>query len=73
MNKSAKLDPELIADGEQRMLTGIQLFEYACDVTLAGIRHQNPDATPEECEQILRKRLEWNRSREQSERAERRS
>jgi hypothetical protein len=28
-------------------------------VTLAGIRHQNPEASEEKCREILRKRREW--------------
>ncbi len=44
---------------EDKVLAGQQLFESACRVTLAGIRHQNPGASEEECREILRQRLEW--------------
>ena len=44
---------------EDKVLAGQQLFESACRVTLAGIRHQNPGASEQECREILRKRLEW--------------
>jgi hypothetical protein len=44
---------------EDKVLAGQQLFEAACRVTLAGIRHQNPGASEEQCWEILRKRLEW--------------
>ncbi len=42
---------------EQKILAGQQLFEGACRMTLAGIRNQNPDASEEECREILRQRL----------------
>ena len=40
------------------MLAGEELFEYACAITLAGIRNQFPDASEEECLRILEERLE---------------
>jgi len=33
-------------------------------VTLAGIRNQNPNASEEECWEILRRRLEWQKKLE---------
>ena len=44
---------------EDKVRAGQQLFEAACRVTLAGIRNQNPNATEEECWELLRRRLEW--------------
>ena len=44
---------------EDKVRAGQQLFEAACRVTLAGIRNQNPNATEQECWEILRRRLEW--------------
>ena len=49
------------------MLAGISLFRYACEVTLAGIRHQHPELSEQECEEILRCRLKEAREREQKE------
>jgi hypothetical protein len=46
---------------EDKVLAGQQLFESACLITLAGIRNQNPGATEEECREILRRRLEWQK------------
>ncbi len=53
---------------EAKFLAGEELFEYACSITLEGIRNQNPDFTPEECRRELNRRLEW---REEMERRER--
>jgi hypothetical protein len=53
--------------GEEKLLAGQQLFEYACEITLAGIRHQNPGISEEQCRVILRERLAWRRRMEQLE------
>ena len=42
---------------EDKLLAGEELFDYACSITLAGIRNQFPDATEEECRRILEERL----------------
>ena len=42
---------------EEKFLLGEELFEYACSITLAGIRHQNPNFTEDECQQELERRL----------------
>jgi hypothetical protein len=47
---------------EEKFLAGEELFKMACEVTLAGIRNENPGATEAECQQILEERLrlgEW--------------
>ena len=49
---------------EQKVLAGQRLFEAACRITLAGIRHQFPDASEERCREILRERLRWQRKLE---------
>ena len=36
-------------DPTDKILAGQRLFESACRITLAGIRHQNPGASEEEC------------------------
>ena len=43
----------------EKVLAGQQLFESACRITLAGIQNQNPEATEEQCREILRQRLDW--------------
>jgi hypothetical protein len=43
---------------EDKLLAGEELFEYACSITLAGIRNQFPKATEAECRRILEARLE---------------
>ncbi len=49
-----------------KILAGQRLFESACRITLAGIRHQNPAASEDECLEILRQRLELQRRLEQT-------
>lgn len=47
---------------EEKFVAGQELFEMACEVTLAGIRNENPGATEAECQRILEDRLrlgEW--------------
>jgi hypothetical protein len=43
---------------EEKLLAGEELFEYACSITLAGIRNQFPGISEEECLRILEERLE---------------
>ena len=43
---------------EEKLLAGEELFEYACAITLAGIRNQFPDLSEAECLQLLEQRLE---------------
>lgn len=42
---------------EQKVLAGPRLFESACQMTVAGIRHDFPDADEARVQQILRERL----------------
>jgi hypothetical protein len=51
---------------EDKFLAGEELFEYACSITLAGIRNQFSEATETECRRMLAARLEL---RERMERA----
>ena len=47
---------------EDKFLAGEELFRMACEVTLAGIRSENPGATEADCQRILQDRLrlgEW--------------
>jgi len=48
----------------EKALAGQRLFEAACRVTLAGIRHQFPDASDARCREILRERLDLQRRME---------
>jgi hypothetical protein len=42
---------------EEKLLLGERLFRWACEITLAGIRHQHPGAGEPECQRILRERI----------------
>ncbi len=42
---------------EEKLLAGEELFEYACSITLAGIRQQFPTVSEQECCRILEDRL----------------
>ncbi len=48
--------------GEQRLQIALDLHALCCDVAREGIRRQFPDATEEEVERQLRRRLEIGRS-----------
>ena len=52
---------------EEKLLAGPRLFEFACRVARDGIRHQHPDATDEQVEEILLQRLAWRRRLEENE------
>jgi hypothetical protein len=43
---------------EDKFRLGGDLFEMACQVTLSGIRSQNPGATEAECLKILQDRID---------------
>ncbi len=49
---------------EDKLLAGQELFEAACEITLAGIRHQNPGISEERAREILRNRLKLGRKLE---------
>ena len=51
---------------EEKFLAGEELFEWACSITLAGIRNENPEFSEEDCKRELERRLEL---REKMERA----
>ncbi len=44
--------------GQERLKIALDLHEFACEVSRAGIRHQFPDATDEEIERQLRQRIQ---------------
>ncbi len=43
---------------EQKLLAGEELFNYACSITLAGIRDQFPGRSEQEYLRILEERLD---------------
>ena len=45
-----------------RFFAGAELFDYACSITLAGIRSQNPDLSDLEHQEILKNRVHRRRS-----------
>jgi hypothetical protein len=47
--------------GEERLLLALELHELSCEVAREGIRHQHPQASPDEVERLLRRRLELAR------------
>ncbi len=58
---------------EEKFTAGPRLFAYACQITLAGIRAQQPDIDDAAAWAILRERLAWQRRREEQEIEDRRS
>jgi Rv0078B-related antitoxin len=42
---------------DEKLSAGIELFEYACEITRMGIRRQFPEASDEEVNRILDDRL----------------
>jgi hypothetical protein len=52
---------------EEKLLAGEELFEYACSITLAGIRNENPGLSEEEYRRILEERLDLRERMEQRE------
>jgi hypothetical protein len=51
---------------EQKLLLGEELFNYACSITLLGIKNQFPDADEAEQRRILDQRLNLQRRLEAS-------
>jgi hypothetical protein len=49
---------------EKKLLAGPRLYAFACEAMRCGIRAQNPNASAEQVEQILRERLAWAQRRE---------
>jgi len=43
---------------EQKLIAGAELFDYACEISKAGIRHQHPEADESMVLKLLRERLE---------------
>ena len=49
----------------EKFIAGARLFDYACEITKAGIRSEHPEADEARILEILRERLEWARRREE--------
>jgi hypothetical protein len=49
---------------EQKLAAGPELFDYACEITKAGIRMQNPGIDEKQVREILRARLDAVERRE---------
>jgi len=49
----------------QKLFAGGELFDDACRWTLAGIRHQHPEFTPEQAMNELRRRVSDSAAREE--------
>jgi hypothetical protein len=47
-----------------KLFDSLELFEFACSWTEAGIRSQHPHADDQEVKRILRARLDWKRRQE---------
>jgi len=47
--------------GQERLTIALDLHEFACNVSRAGIRRQFPNASDEEVERHLRRRIELGR------------
>jgi hypothetical protein len=58
MQRASKMKPE------DTLSAGIELFEFACDISRAGIIHDFPQADAAEVERILAQRLELGRKLE---------
>lgn len=49
---------------EGKLILGERLFRWACAITLEGIRFQNPNVTEEQCQRLLRERIELGKKLE---------
>ena len=49
------------ANPEEKMRDGPRLFDYACGITMSGIRNQNPGASEERVLELLRQRIALQR------------
>lgn len=49
---------------EEKLLAGERLFEWACEIAMAGIRHQFPHYSDAQCREALVRRLALRRKLE---------
>jgi hypothetical protein len=52
---------------DEKLFAGPRLFRLACRVMTDGIRHQHPEATEEQIQEMVRQRLELARRLENGE------
>ena len=43
----------------ERFFAGAELFDYACGISLSGLRARNPDWTEEQLRTELKRLVEW--------------
>jgi hypothetical protein len=53
----AQIEKYRAMTGEERLKLALELHELACEVSRCGIRHQHPEASPEEVENVLQERI----------------
>ena len=50
---------------EEKLLAGPRLFERSCRIMADGLRHEHPEASEEQIQELLRQRLELVRKLEE--------
>ena len=53
----AQIEKYRAMSGEERLKLAFDLHELACEIARDGIRHQHPEASPDEVERRLRERI----------------
>ena len=53
----AQIEKYRAMTGEERLKVALDLHELSCEIARDGIRHQYPEASPDEVERRLRQRI----------------
>ena len=53
----AQIEKYRAMTGEERLKLAFDLHELSCEIARDGIRHQYPEASPDEVERLLRERI----------------
>jgi hypothetical protein len=53
----AQIEKYRAMTGEERLKLAFDLHELSCEIARDGIRHQHPEANPDEVERRLRERI----------------
>ena len=53
----AQIEKYRAMTGEERLKLALDLHELSCEIARDGIRHQYPEASPDEVERRLRQRI----------------
>ncbi len=53
----AQIEKYRAMTGEERLKLAFDLHELSCEIARDGIRHQHPEASPDEVERRLRQRI----------------